>query len=207
MAEIVYVLTNEAMDGLVKIGRTTTTVEQRIRELDNTSMPLPFQCFFAGEVTDSAYVEAHLHKAFADKRVRTNREFFRVDPNQVRAAIMIANPKDVTPRTDIVVDASDVQALQKAAVAQERRSRLKFTELAIPVGSTLLFVKDEAVTCTVVANGEVNFQGQIMSPSKAALIAVQNLGYKWAAVSGSDYWKYEDETLTARRLRFEDEQD
>jgi hypothetical protein len=46
-----------------------------------------------------------------------------------------------------------------------------------------------------------------MSPSKAALIAVQNLGYKWAAVSGSDYWKYEDETLTARRLRFEDEQD
>lgn len=207
MAEIVYVLTNEAMDGLVKIGRTTTTVEQRIRELDNTSMPLPFQCFFAGEVADSAYVEAHLHKAFADKRVRTNREFFRVDPNQVRAAIMIANPKDVTPRTDIVVDASDVQALQKAAVAQERRSRLKFTELAIPVGSALLFVKDESVTCTVVANGEVNFQGQIMSPSKAALIAVQNLGYKWAAVSGSDYWKYEDETLTARRLRFEDEQD
>jgi hypothetical protein len=170
-------------------------------------MPLPFQCFFAGEVTDSAYVEAHLHKAFADKRVRTNREFFRVDPNQVRAAIMIANPKDVTPRTDIVVDASDVQALQKAAVAQERRSRLKFTELAIPVGSTLFFVKDESITCTVVANGEVNFQGQIMSPSKAALIAVQNLGYKWAAVSGSDYWKYEDETLTARRLRFEDEQD
>lgn len=206
MAEIVYVLTNEAMDGLVKIGRTTTTVEQRIKELDNTSMPLPFQCFFAGEVADSAYVEAHLHKAFADKRVRTNREFFRVDPNQVRAAIMIANPKDVTPRTDVVVDASDVQALQKAAVAQERRARLKFTELAIPVGSMLLFVKDESITCTVVANGEVNFQGQIMSPSKAALIAVQNLGYKWAAVSGSDYWKYEDETLTARRLRFEDEQ-
>ena len=207
MAEIVYVLTNEAMDGVVKIGRTTTTVEQRIRELDNTSVPLPFQCFFAGEVVDSAYVEAHLHKAFADKRVRNNREFFRVDPNQIRSAMMLANPKDVTPRTDIVVDASDVQALQKAAVAKERRSRLKFSELAIPVGSTLTFIKDESVTCTVVANGEVSFQGQTMSPSKAALIAVQNLGYRWAAVSGSDYWKYEDETLTARRIRFEDEQE
>jgi hypothetical protein len=47
MPEIVYVLTNEAM---VKIGRTTTSVEQRIKELDNTSLPLPFQCFYAAEV-------------------------------------------------------------------------------------------------------------------------------------------------------------
>jgi hypothetical protein len=39
MAQIIYILTNEAMDGLVKIGRTTTSVEQRIKELDNTSIP------------------------------------------------------------------------------------------------------------------------------------------------------------------------
>jgi len=206
MPEIVYVLTNEAMDGLVKIGRTTTSVEQRIRELDNTSLPLPFQCFFAGEVTNSANVEALLHKTFADKRVRNNREFFRIDPNQVRAAIMIASPTDVTPKTDVVVDASDVQALEKAAVIQDRRSRLKFSELNIPVGATLVFAKDEAVNCTVVANGEVEFEGKVMSPSAAALAAVRKLGYKWAAVSGSDYWKYEDETLIARRLRMEDEQ-
>lgn len=207
MAEIVYVLTNEAMDGLVKIGRTTTSVEQRIRELDNTSVPLPFQCFFAGEVGNSAFVEDQLHEVFADKRVRSNREFFRVDPNQVRAAMMIASPNDVTPKTDVVVDASDVQALQKAAIAQDRRSRLKFSELGIPISATLVFVKDEAVTCTVVANGEVNFQNQTMSPSRAALLAMQKLGYKWAAASGSDHWKFEGEPLSARRLRLEDEQE
>jgi hypothetical protein len=50
MAEIIYVLMNEAMDGLVKIGRTTTSVEQRIREFDNTSVRLPFQCCYASEV-------------------------------------------------------------------------------------------------------------------------------------------------------------
>lgn len=206
MAEIVYVLTNEAMDGLVKIGRTTTSVEQRIKELDTTSLPLPFQCFFAGEVADSSYVEAQLHKAFADKRVRNNHKFFRIDPNQVRAAIMLASPKDVTPRTDVVVDATDVQALQKASVAQDRRTRLKFSELGIPTGAILVFTKDEKVTCSVVANGEVLFQNEVMSPSRAALMAVQRMGYTWSAVSGSDYWKYEDETLTARRLRLEDEQ-
>lgn len=206
MAEIIYILTNEAMYGLVKIGRTTTSVEQRIKELDNTSMPLPFQCFFAGEVTDSASVESNLHKAFSNARVRNNREFFRIDPNQVRSAIMLANPKDVTPKSDVVVDASDVQALQKASIAQDRRSRLKFTELGVPVGATLIFVKDESIVCTVVADGEVSYSGQIMSMSKAALDAVRKLGYKWSAVSGSDYWTYEGETLTARRIRLEDEQ-
>jgi hypothetical protein len=139
--------------------------------------------------------------------VRNNREFFRVDANQVRAAIMLANPKDITPKNDVVVDASDVQALQKAAATQDRRSRLKFSELNIPVGARLVFIKDDSVTCTVVANGEVDFQNKIMSPSKAALVAIQTMGYKWSAVSGSDYWKYEDETLTARRLRLEDEQE
>lgn len=206
MAEIVYILTNEAMEGLVKIGRTTTSVEQRIKELDNTSVPLPFQCFYAGEVKDSAFVESHLHQAFSDKRVRGNREFFRIDPNQVKAAIQIAEPADVTPRIDVVVDASDVQALRKAAANEERRSRLRFTELGVPVGAVLTFTKDPAYTCTVVSDGKVSFESEVLSPSAAALKVVRKLGYQWAAVSGSDYWMYEDETLTARRLRLEDEE-
>ena len=34
MPEIAYALIKEAMEGMVKIGRTTTSVEQRIRDLD-----------------------------------------------------------------------------------------------------------------------------------------------------------------------------
>lgn len=206
MAETVYVLTNEAMEGLVKIGRTTTSVEQRIRELDNTSMPLPFQCFYAGEVANSALVEGKLHRIFADKRIRNNREFFRVDPNQVREAIQLAELRDVTPRFDVVVDIEDVQALKKAVATEERRSRLRFSELGIKTGSVLTFLKDSNITCQVVSDGKVDFEGKIMSPSASALIAVKKLGYEWAAVSGSDYWAFEGETLTARRLRIEDEQ-
>lgn len=206
MPEIVYVLTNEAMEGMVKIGRTTTSVEQRIKELDNTSLPLPFQCFYAAEVGNSALVEGKLHRIFSDKRIRANREFFRADANQVREAIQLAELKDVTPKVDVVVDASDVQALQKAVATEERRSRLRFSELGIPVGAMLTFAKDNAVTCTVVADGRVQYEGQNLSPSAAALSAVKKMGYQWAAVSGSDYWEFEGETLTARRLRLEDEQ-
>jgi len=207
MPEIVYVLTNEAMEGLVKIGRTTTNVEQRIRELDNTSLPLPFQCFYAGEVANSLLVEGKIHRIFSDKRIRNNREFFRVDPNQVREAIQLAELKDVTPRVDVVVDASDIQALKKAVATEERRSRLRFTELGIAVGTVLTFAKDEKITCQVVNDGKVDFEGKVMSPSASALIAVKRLGYNWATVSGSDYWKFEDQTLTALRLRIEDEQE
>lgn len=206
MSEIVYVLINEAMEGLVKIGRTTTSVEQRIRELDNTSTPLPFQCFYAAEVANSAIVEGKLHRIFADKRIRNNREFFRVDANQVREAVQLAEIKEVTPRTDIVVDAEDVQALRKAVATEERRSRLRFTDLKIPIGSNLTFAKDKNVTSQVVADGKINFEGAVMSPSAAALIVVRRLGYEWAAVSGSDYWEFDGETLTARRLRLEDEE-
>lgn len=207
MAEIIYVLTNEAMDGLVKIGRTSLNIEQFIKELDNDSTPLPFQCFYAGEVRNSVYVEKHLHNFFSDKRVRDNRDFFRVDPNQARSAIMLANPKDVTPRNDVVVDASDVQALQKASAVQDRRSRLKFSELNIPVGATLVFDKDESITCTVVSNGKVYFNDQIMSSSEAAIIAVRSLGYNWSVINGNEHWKYDGETITARRFRMENEQE
>jgi hypothetical protein len=205
MAETVYVLTNEAMEGLVKIGRTTTNVEQRIRELDNTSLPLPFQCFYAGEVANSSLVEGKLHRIFADKRIRNNREFFRIDPNQVREAIQLAELRDVTPRTDVVVDAEDVKALERAVETEERRARLRFTELNIPIGATLVFAKDVTITAQVVADGKVNFDGEVMSPSAAAKIAVKQLGYNWSAVSGSVFWMYADETLVARRLRLEDE--
>ena len=207
MPEIVYVLTNEAMEGLVKIGHTTNSIEQRMRQLDTTGVPLPFQCFHAAEVANAALVEGRLHRIFVDKRIRRNREFFRVDPNQVREAIQLAELRDVTPRFDVVEDAEDVQALRTAAVAGERRARLRFSELSIPIGAKLTFARDAAITSQVVADGKVSFEGETMSPSAAALIAVRRLGYEWAAVSGSDYWLYDDgiitESLVARRLRLE----
>jgi hypothetical protein len=62
MSGIVYVLINAAMPGLVKIGITETNVEDRIRTLDNTSVPIPFECFYAAQVTDPLKVEKAIHE-------------------------------------------------------------------------------------------------------------------------------------------------
>ncbi len=83
MADIVYILTNETMPGLVKIGFTTNDLAKRIKELYSTGVPLPFELFYACEVQDGASVERKLHDAFDDHRVSQNREFFRIAPERV----------------------------------------------------------------------------------------------------------------------------
>lgn len=51
---IVYVLSNPAMPGIVKIGRSDQKdLKQRLRSLFNTSVPLPFKVEFACYVEKS----------------------------------------------------------------------------------------------------------------------------------------------------------
>ena len=59
---IVYVLSNEAMPGLIKIGLTTRNeLQARINELYTTSVPVPFICEYASRVDDCAKVEQALN--------------------------------------------------------------------------------------------------------------------------------------------------
>jgi hypothetical protein len=204
MSEVVYVLINESMPGLVKIGRTSSDLEQRIKQLDTTGVALPFQCFYAAEVEDSQFVEARLHAAFANVRVRNNREFFRITPHQVAAAVQLAEIKEITPKKDVLSETSDATAIQSAIANQERRSKLKFSALGIPPGSVLKLAKNSQIACTVIGDGMVSFEGEPLSPSAAALKALNKLGYMWTAVSGSEHWTYEDEVLSERRQRFEE---
>jgi hypothetical protein len=97
MAEgIVYILINEAMPGYTKIGKTTSPVEQRMKELDSTGIPLPFECFYAARVADIDSVERKLHDAFLDRRVRPRREFFKIDPARVQSALSLAGLVNLT---------------------------------------------------------------------------------------------------------------
>ena len=82
----IYILINAAMPNYVKIGKTEQAVEERMKTLDTTSVPLPFECFYAARVEDIDFVERQLHDAFGNQRVRKNREFFEIDPARVTAA-------------------------------------------------------------------------------------------------------------------------
>ncbi len=87
----VYILTNEAMPGLVKIGLTTRTPKERAAELSSaTGVPLPFVVAWARAVSDCATVEKAVHRMLDDKRVNGKRESFRVDVATARQVIEAA---------------------------------------------------------------------------------------------------------------------
>lgn len=195
----VYILTNESMPGLIKIGLTDQNdVESRIRSLDTTGVALPFQCYYAAKVEDNRRVESALHTAFGDFRIRPNREFFRLDPYKVKAILEVLELEDVTPRTEIVESAGDIQALRTANI---KAGRFRFSTASIPIGSTLNFVKDLSLTATVVEDTWVEYRGQRHSLTTAALEALKECGYNWSSVQGPEYWLFQGETVGSHRER------
>lgn len=196
---IVYILTNEAMPGYVKIGKTTTSVEQRILELSrSTAVPLPFECYYAARVADMNQVERAFHDAFGDHRKNPRREFFIISPERVVAILRLLTIEDVTPARDIGVESKeDAVAIE---VARKKRSAFNFKMVDIPAGSELNFIQDENITCIVAPDQKhVIFKEKEMSTSEAAAEA---LGSKWWP-QGPGYWTYDGETLDERRLRME----
>ena len=199
MEEIIYILINGAMPGYTKIGRTTN-LEQRIRSLDTTSVPLPFECFYACTVKDAVFVEQQLHDAFLDHRVRSTREFFEISPERAVAALKLAEIENVTPKKDFVESQEDQQALNRT---NERRAVFNFNMVDIPVGAELVFSRDENIKAKVVDNRNVEFNGEIVSLSVAADKSMRKMGIQWKSVQGPAYWMYEGEILDERRKRFE----
>lgn len=194
---MVYVLVNQSMPGLIKIGRTSgDSVESRMRSLDTTALPLPFECFYAAEVADPSKVERAIHEAFEDHRVRKNREFFRLSPDKPKAIIKLLEISDVTPKNDIVSEPGDQEALD---LARRRRSNFRFSMVGIKPGTELQSVFDESITCAVKDDRWVLFRGQEESLSNSALIVAGEKGYNWSSIAGPAYWKFEGRTLAELR--------
>ena len=183
------------MPEIIKIG-ITDDLKRRLRDLDNTSTPLPFECFYALEVPDARSIEKLLHQSFDDKRVRQNREFFNCSPEQAKAALSIAEKMggiDVTPAEIQFETPEDKQALE---VARKNKGRVDyFGILGINRGEVLSFSKDPIITCEVQEKGRVIFRDEVMTLSGSALLIINELGYEWQQVRGAGYWCYKGTTL------------
>ena len=190
---IVYILTNQSMPETIKIG-ITDNLERRVRELDNTSVALPFECYYAVEVNDASKIEKKMHEGLDDKRVRQNREFFNISPEMAKSILEIAEVmggKNVTPKKDILETTQDQEALETA-----RKKKINyFGILGISKGTVLTFSKDKNITCEVSDNGKVIFRGKETSLSGSALIVTNEMGYDWGQVQGAGYWCYQGKTL------------
>lgn len=160
---IVYVLTNPAMPGLVKIGKTSRdSVTGRLGELYSTGVPVPFECEFAGRIENIAEVEKAFHMAFGPYRINPSREFFEIEPEQAIALLQLMITEDVTP--ELQQEASGIDTESKDAVKRlkARRPALNYFEMGIPEGSTLEFAQGDH-SCEVISGRRVKFEGEDMS--------------------------------------------
>ncbi len=64
----VYIITNQAMPGLIKIGYTDRTPDQRAKELESTGNPFPFIVVYEAYVESSFVVEQEVHSCLAPYR-------------------------------------------------------------------------------------------------------------------------------------------
>jgi hypothetical protein len=75
----VYILMNAAIPGLLKIGKTTRTPEERAEELSRTpGVPAPFHVAYAEDVPDCDGAEKMIHSSLDKYRENNRREFFRL---------------------------------------------------------------------------------------------------------------------------------
>lgn len=200
---IVYVLVNPAFDSYVKVGKTID-LQQRLKQLDNTSVPLPFRCVYAIQVEDYDSVERLVHQAFADVRVRSSREFFEVDAQRVISALKLTRGVEVTPKDDVAEDDEGLRAMERR-IATKR----SFKEADVNVGDIVCYAKDESITAEVISDRKIAFEGEQMSLSKAALILLHRDGYTWQQANGWAFWTKDGETLAERAKQREqsDEED
>jgi len=78
----VYVMVNQAMPGIVKIGRTARSTSDRANELSTTGVPHDFVVVYDQKFLDCIEAERNIHEYFADFRINKNREFFQITPKE-----------------------------------------------------------------------------------------------------------------------------
>lgn len=194
----VYVFSNEAMPGILKIGFTKTSdINQRLSQLYTTSVPVPFKCEYACKVANCSEVETALHKAFNDKRINQDREFFMLDASQPIAILQLLekqqNIHDITEQVQSKNE-TEIQEVDREANKKlnARRPNLNFIEMGIPLNSVIDFAnKDIKAQARVISEKTVRYEDQDYSLS-ALTQKLLDIDYP---IGPTPYWSYNGKTL------------
>jgi hypothetical protein len=189
---IIYVLTNPAMPGMLKIGMTTREeIEVRMNELHTTGVPLPFECSFAGKTNNLKKVEKALHIAFGPQRVNPKREFFEIEDIQVIELLKLLCSEDVTPEVNIELEKVDEVSKNAGKRFKEKRPKLNFNEMKIPIGEKIFSASNEDF-CLITSKNKVSYNNEEMSLTKATKLSLGN-NYN---IAPCPQWNYLGENLS-----------
>ena len=118
----VYVITNKAMPGLVKVGYSTKDPELRAAELNHTGAPHPYLVEYELLIEEPYTVEQKTHKLLSSKREA--KEWFRCSPEEAVAAIKQIAGNNTINETYKRAERAKAEALHQKELL-ERETKLK----------------------------------------------------------------------------------
>lgn len=210
---VIYILTNPSFPDYVKIGYADD-IDKRLKQLNRSEcIPFAFRVYATYEV-NSRLSDLKLHAIIdklnpdlrsvdefnGQKRVR---EFYAMKPEEAYAILeAMAEIHDCKENLKLVVP-SDVEA-QEEQLAQEidtesheKAENFSFTKCQIPVGEEIEYYDDPSITCTVVGDRKVEYQGKEMSLTATAKL----ISGKKYSIAGPRFFKYKGEWLNDIRAR------
>lgn len=214
---VIYILTNPSFPDYVKIGYADN-IEKRLQQLNRSEcIPYAFRVYATYEV-DSRLSDIKIHSIIdklnpnlrsienfnGHKRVR---EFYAMSPEDaysiLSAIAEIHGCEDklkLIPPNEVEVEAAET-AEEIEEQKKERLAPFAFSLCKIPVGATITYCNrsdpKSGLTCTVVDDHNVEYDGKIWSLSALATTLAQT---KWG-VAGPRYFKYNGEWLNDIRKR------
>ena len=141
----VYILTNPSFkEDWVKIGMCSTPVEQRVKQLDSTGVPLPFEIFATMQTSKYKQAEKLIHSfisKFTNLRIRNNREFFNVKPEEALeifkqvATVLDDAVIDETYMSSMFTGGDDVECKHHKTPSTKTQPRDEVKKWMIPANS------------------------------------------------------------------------
>lgn len=145
-----YVLANSSMPGIVKVGKTNRSPEERADELSGaTGVPTPFLIIYHQLFSTCGEAELFVHTYLAQRgyRVANNREFFSAPVNEVIRAISLA-PGAMSSDSTPTVKAEGVTDTLSACVEDEEQTTGKIWEQVLNEADGLLFGQGDYIQDT-----------------------------------------------------------
>ena len=210
----IYVLTNPSFPEYVKIGYADN-VDARVAQLNRSECtPFAFKKYAVLPVANRL-ADKNVHKLIdrfkPELRAKENvngkirvREFFAMTAQEaVEILDTIGGIYGETPQLfeQTTEEKHDQEIAEKAAIASERKSPFSFFKCGIKEGKVITYVHDANITCTVVNDREINYNGKLTSLSALA----KKLLNRKSGVQGTLHFAYNGEILSALRKRLEDE--
>lgn len=202
MSGYVYILTNPSMPGIVKIGYTKD-IKTRLRDLDTTGVPTPYEPYFSVKTAKYQILEKVIHRELdklTDTRLRTNREFFRMEPDMARDLLLNISRLVDDAEVDDYGNVTAPDTIDNEGKVRPKSSRTTFKMLGIPVGTELEPVTD---VCPRIKTADEESAVCVLETQEVKAISRVVVDAYGTPHNGFDYYKYNGEVLSKIRKRID----